>query len=259
MDSPAGLGHNSGNTAPIGDAINQNLALDNMDLKARFDELMGASSRCPAPKDPDTEKAVITFISQLSAFMKVADAKREGAKAPYLDGGRRVDAFFKAMTEPAEEAKKQANKLLTLYQRKVAEEARRKAEEEARKAREEEERRRREAEEAAAKLKTEEDLSSAISAERAAQEAEADRIAAEKAASVNAAELSRARSDYGGVASLRTFWDFDGLDRATLDLEALRPHIPADALEKALRSFIRAGGRDIKGARIYQNTASSVR
>ena len=54
-------------------------------------------------------------------------------------------------------------------------------------------------------------------------------------------------------------WVFDEIDRASLDLEALRFHIPADGLEKAVRSFIKAGGRELRGTRIFETTAATVR
>ena len=44
-------------------------------------------------------------------------------------------------------------------------------------------------------------------------------------ADAKAAELSRTRSDYGSVASLRSHWTGKLEDRATLDLEALRQHL----------------------------------
>jgi hypothetical protein len=52
---------------------------------------------------------------------------------------------------------------------------------------------------------------------------------------------------------------FDEIDREEIDLEVLRFHIPADGLEKAVRSFIKAGGRELRGTRIYETTAAVVR
>jgi hypothetical protein len=82
---------------------------------------------------------------------------------------------------------------------------------------------------------------------------------AARAAVVTAAELSRSRGDYGSVASLRTYWDFADLERAALDLETLRSHLPQDALEKAVRSYVKAGGRELRGVRIFENTQAAVR
>lgn len=102
-------------------------------------------------------------------------------------------------------------------------------------------------------------MDEAIAAEERRKKAQADAEKAKKEAEAKAAELSRQRGDMGSVSSLRTFWDFADLDRNALDLEALRQHLPADALEKALRSFIKAGGRELRGARIFQNTQAAVR
>lgn len=81
----------------------------------------------------------------------------------------------------------------------------------------------------------------------------------DKRADASAAELSRSRGELGSVSSLRTDWVFDSLDRQKLDLETLRAHIPVDALEQAVRSFIRAGGRDLRGVKIFETTTAVVR
>tara|TARA_R110000868_G_scaffold350642_4_gene611924 strand:+ start:639 stop:1226 length:588 start_codon:yes stop_codon:yes gene_type:complete len=82
-------------------------------------------------------------------------------------------------------------------------------------------------------------------------------VAAE--ATAKAADLSRTRGDHGSVSSLRTFWTFSDVERATIDLEVLRHHIPEEALEKAVRSFVKAGGRELAGARIFEDTKTVVR
>lgn len=184
---------------------------------------------------------------------------------------------------------------LTIYERKIEEQERQRRLEAERLAREEAERRRREAEEIErkarqeaaerqrkideerAKAKSIEDLERAereelLAKEKAAQreqevklaadrarQAEADALAREKAATAKAADMSTVRGDYGGHSSLRTEWMGEILDRAALDLEMLRSHIPAEALDQAVRSFIKAGGRKLKGARIYEHTRAVVR
>lgn len=255
----ASIGHNSGDTALVGDALLQKLGFDNIDLEKRFEELTKAAKRCPEPKDDETAKKVTDFIKIIAAFVKVADGKRETAKAPYLDAGRLVDGYFRGMIDPMEAAKRKANALLTTYLREVEAENRRKAEEAARRQREEEARLRAEAEAQAAKVQTEDQLAAAIETERAADVASADRAQAERLAEAKPAEFSRTRGEYGAVSSLRTQWTFDSLDRGALDLEALRPYLPVDGIEKAVRAFIKAGGRSLKGVRIYEGTAATVR
>ena len=89
------------------------------------------------------------------------------------------------------------------------------------------------------------------------------RVAAKRAAeaaAATAADRSRARGDHGGVSSLTTFWDFTITDLDALPLDAvLRPHIPRDAIDKAVRAYVKAGGRELDGARIFENTKSVVR
>jgi hypothetical protein len=127
-----------------------------------------------------------------------------------------------------------------------------KAECERRERQERERQARAEAEAAAQRIRDEQSLARAIAAE-----AELDTAVREAAA--KPAELSRTRGEYGAVASLRTDWTFRDLDRAELDLEMLRQHIPTDGLEKAVRSFIRAGGRTLAGVVIFEETGAVVR
>lgn len=71
-------------------------------------------------------------------------------------------------------------------------------------------------------------------------------------------ELSRLRGDTS-MASLSEYWIGTVEDRAKLDLEALREHIPFAALEAAVQSFVTAGGRQLRGAVIFQDMKSVVR
>ena len=100
-----------------------------------------------------------------------------------------------------------------------------------------------------------------IEAESAAAQAKADAVKARKAAEAKPADLSRIRGDHGSVMSLRSNWVHDegSLDRATLDLEGLREHLPVEALHKAIRSYIKAGGRELDGVRIFEQHKTGVR
>lgn len=229
-------------------------------LTGRRDALLGSFGRCPnVVNDEETAKKVADLIKAIAACIKNAEADRVSRKEPILEAARVTDGVYRAVTDPLAKAKTTVEGRLTLYQREVAAAERRRREAEETAAREEAARRAREAAEAAARLRTEEDLARAISAEELAKRAMADAEWAAKEAAAKPAELSRQRSDLGSVASLRTFWDFADLDRAALDLEALRPHLQMEALERALRSFVKAGGREIRGARIFENTTTSVR
>jgi hypothetical protein len=243
-------------------------------LISRKEELLAAVSRAPLLiGDPETGERMAELQKQLRACFKAADAKRVDYKEPFLTGGRTVDAVARRdVMDPLDKGSVEIGKRLTVWQRKVAEEERLRREAEAKRIAEEAAAREAEAQRLAAEARereadatTEEELEAAIETEqKAAQLAEQadqvrnDLVAADRYAAAKPAELSRTRTDLGAVASLRTFWDFADLDRATLDLELLRAHIPLDCLEKAVRSYVRAGGRECRGVRIFENTATRV-
>ena len=229
-------------------------------LLKRRDELVAAFARVPAEVADDvTAGRAADFIKQIAAASKNAESTRIAEKEPHLAASRVVDGFFKAITDPLAEIKKKVEARLTAYQRKKADDERRRREEEARLAREAAELASREAAQRANAVNTETDLALAIDAEETAARAANDAALAKADADAKPAELSRTRSDFGSVASLRTTWTFDGLDRSKIDLEALRQHIPEEALEKAVRAFIKAGGRELAGVRIFEHQSTVVR
>ncbi len=252
---------NIGHNKPPGDVLTERLTSDHHDLLKRAADLLAAVDRVPDVIETDESAGkVADFIKQLQACIKNAEATRVEEKEPYLEGSRRVDAFFKVQVgEPIAKAKAMVNQRLTVYQRKVAAEEKARREEEERLAREEANRLRREAEEKAAALREEHDLQSAITAEEEAKVAEAAAAKAEKIAAEKPADMSRSRGQFGSVASLKTVWSFTDLDRSNLDLEALRSHLPLSGLQQAVRSYVKAGGRELNGVKIFEDTVSTVR
>lgn len=249
---------------------------DFQQLITRKAELLGSVGRAPLViGDSETCDRMAELQKQIRACHKAAEAKRVDYKEPFLTGGRTVDAVAKReITDPLDKASVEIGKRLTIWQRKVAEEERQRREAEAQAAAAEAARLEAEAQrlaaeaaerEADATTETEIDAAIAITEHSTAvfgqaEQAQNDLVAVARLADAKPAELSRTRTVLGAVASLRTFWDIDTetLDRATLDLDTLRPYIPQDCLEKALRAYVRAGGRDIKGCRIFENTATRV-
>jgi DNA repair exonuclease SbcCD ATPase subunit len=125
---------------------------------------------------------------------------------------------------------------------------------------------------AAARKKSEEEAAASVVAEKAEDRAEKtekelDRAAAierqagkiERTVSEKPAALARTRGDYGSVSTLQTRWVGELTSRADLDLNAIRAFIPEDALVSAINAFVRAGGRSLKGARIFEDTNVQVR
>jgi hypothetical protein len=242
-----------------GDALRDRLLDLNAALLRRRDELLMAGERVPNIDSDELAAKVSDFIKQVMAASKAAEGARIAEKEPYLQGGRETDGFFRQISDPLEKLKRYTEQKLTIYLRGKAERERREREERERLAREEETHRRREAEEAERILRDEKSLKEAIDADKRAKEAEADRITAEKAAQAKAADLSRTRGEYGAVSSLRTLWTFSDLDRATIDLEALRFHLPMDGIERGVRALIKAGGRELRGVKIFETTDAVVR
>lgn len=235
---------------------------DNTTLIARKDELLAAFERAPEEvADDETCGKMQDFMKQVDAAKKHAEKLRVDAKEPHLNAGRIVDGFYKTVTDPLDKVKKALTARVTVFLRKKEDDERRRRQEEERLAREAAEKARIEAEERAAALAKEDDLDAAVAAEEAAKRAAEDAAKAAKEAEAKAAELSRTRGELGSVGSLRTAWVHDekSLSRASIDLEALRQHIPEDALHKAVRSYIRAGGRSLAGVRIFEDRVAVVR
>ena len=246
-----------GDNQPPVDAnpIQDRLAEDHVDLVARRDELLASAARTPETvEDEETNKRFATLAKLLAALVKKTETGRVGEKEFFLEGGRQVDGWFRQITEPVKKAKALIETRQTEWQRKVAAEERRRRQEEERLAREEADRLAREAAAKGMAARDAKTLDDAVAAEAAAKQAAADAEVAAKAAAAKPADLSRTRSDEGAVASLKTWWDFRDIDRSRLDLEALRQHLPTDALEKAVRSFVKVGGRELDGVVIFENS-----
>lgn len=171
-----------------------------------------------------------------------------------MAAARTVDGFFRGITDPLDQLKTRVSRRLTAYLTAKATRERQAREEEARKLREEAER------QAAAAAVVEDaapEAAAVVMEQAIATEAQAEQAA--RAAQAKPAELSRTRGEVGSVASLRTRWVGEVTDRATLDLEALRPYLPLAALQTALNGAIKAGAREIRGATIYQESSAAVR
>lgn len=251
----------SNNPPPDANPLRDRLMEAAAALRKRAAELLSAEARLPVIDSDEAAGKVGDYVKIVAAAIKTADSDREREKEPYLAGGRTVDGFYKKeIIDPLDALKRRVSAKITAYlrEKEAAERARREAEERA--AREAEAAAKREAAAKADIFTDDASLTAALAAEDRARQAEADRIAAEKAAQAKPAELSRTRGDLGALSSLRTFWSFDPatLNRNAIDLEALRPHLPIAALEAAIRSYIKAGGRDLRGVRIFEDKQARV-
>jgi hypothetical protein len=245
---------------PSPDAIRDYLTETESELSQRQQALLAAAARVPAIiDDADTAGRAGDFIKQLTGHAKKLDTARISSKEGFLEGGRSVDGWFKNLSQPLLETKKEVENRLNVHLRAVAAAEKERRLQEERLAREAEAEARRVAEEAAERITTEEDMVTAIAAADEAQTAVSDALAAQQEANAKAADMSRVTGEYGSVASLRTTWEFEVTDFDTLDLETLRPFLHPTDVEKAVRGYVKSGGRSLAGASIFEQTKTVVR
>jgi hypothetical protein len=250
----AGIGHNM----PPNDVqlLNHDLETKADKLIERQTQLLAAVNRIPATCEDDVIAGKIgDLIKQIGACTKSLNGMRVSEKEPYLTLGRTVDGFFNRFIDDLDNAKSRAARPLENYLRKKEDEKRAAAAEAARVERERAEQMAREAQELeAARMHT-----AAQSTMNEAVRAEEQAVASEKIAESKPADLARTRGDYGSVSTLRTTWAGEILDRNALDLKLLMPYISEDVLQKALNAFVKAGGRSMAGAKIFEKSTATVR
>lgn len=247
--APAGIGHNR---PPLRDI----LAESHVDLIRRVAQLNAAFDRAPETvTDDDTQGKMGDYIKSIGACIRALDTAREAEKRPFLDAGREVDGFFKQFTDALGKIKAATERRVTTYlTEKAAAERRRRAEEE-RAAREAADRAlalAQEAEAANRKADAEAALERAAIAETAA-------VRAEAAVYAKPAEMARTRGEMGSVSTLRTTWEMEIQDASKIPLDTIRAFLPRDAIEKAVKGWVRAGGRELPGVRIFEQSTAIVR
>lgn len=236
------IGHNSGAAAPTGlEAIVEQMSdlahnvptwqrARHKALVERIDALLAAAERAPktVTTEEDSQK-LSDFRKQLISAQKAADAVRLEDRKLMNTLGDTVHAFWTRRTGRIDEALVPVTKAIKGYMDKL---------------------------EADAKKAQEKELQK--------QQAAADKAIAKGkepppvVAPVEPVKVT-VTGDYGATTGLRKFWDFKDVNRAEIDLEALRPYLTQDAIESALRQYIKAGSRTIKGAVIFENSRVTTR
>lgn len=238
-----------------------------------------------------------TLVDELERLkIKVNVARKAYADRKKAAEEARREEAARIAREAAAEARRKADEEAA-ERRRIEAEAQRKADEEAAARRAEAAEAQRKATEAAKELADEEAFKKAEAAQKVADKVqrqsetaarlaqkEADRVAranaaarkvtdkeadraeraaikADRATGAKAAELGKSRGEHGGQTSLKEYPEYTALDRATLDLEALRYHLADEAIDKALRSYMAAnkdgvkdGTAQIEGVRMYMDT-----
>jgi hypothetical protein len=230
-------------------------------LIGRFKELVASAERAPLKcEDEDTAGKLSDLILQLNANSKSLDTKRTEEKAPFLARGNAVQSFFARYTDAISPHVLRLKTVLGEYLKA-------KAAKEAREAAALAEQQRLEAERQSAKAQELEQQGrhqEAAAAIDRAVIAEEGAITAAKVATARPAALASARGTSGGRGGLTTRWTGTIIDRAQLDLEALRPYFGQDELQKAVNAFVKVNckgntGATLKGADIKQETSAIVR
>lgn len=250
-DAP-GLGHNQ--PPPLRDILAENHA----GLAGDVETIAERANKAPREiKSEDDLDAVGTLVKDAGTLARRVESIRTAEKAPHLQAGREVDAFFGAFTDRLERIQKVFQGIANEYVRRKREEERRRRGEEARKAREEEERQRKIAE-----AEAERNRPTAAEKHEAKAEAAAERAAtAEAAAQATPAEMTRTRTSSGTLATARSEWAFEITDYSAIPLNELRPYLVRADVEKAIRSFVRVNkdAVPLAGVRIFEDVKASFR
>ena len=251
QQEPAGIGDNLPPDPMDPEQIASRLDEAHAKIFARAEELKASVGRMPAEIEDEAMAAKFTDTgAMVNACRKAAEAARVAEKAPFLDGSRQIEAHFRTPLALLDTLKKSISGKLTNFQIKKEREERRRLEAEQKAAEEE-------AKKKEAGAEDEVDLEEAVAAEDTAN-------VKAKEAQASTADLSRSRGQYGSVASLRKLWTFAVVDHSKIPMERLRPYFSDEAIDKAIRSLIRAEvaptGKavDLPGVKIFQEAKTAV-
>ncbi len=190
-----------------------------------------------------------TIAGKLITFTKELETARKKEKEPYLRDGRAVDSFFAEVTADCETWKNTLERRQKAFAKKKEDDAKAEAARLEREALERAEQEMRAAERLQDQGRTDEAMEALTAASRA------EEAAHEAAAVQNAkpAELVRSRAASGAMTSAKVEWTFEIEDIGKVPLEALRPYLSTDTIEKAIKAAVRGGCRQLAGVRIYED------
>jgi regulator of protease activity HflC (stomatin/prohibitin superfamily) len=209
------------------------------------DEQEAAAAEVPPVIEDDDDLAIVNRMAvTLRKAEKRLDMTRDETKRPYLDASNVVQGFFKPLMTRLDAVRASVEQRGTRYLAKKAEAERKRQAAEAERLRAEAARKQAEAEaavniahKAAAGFDAQTRLDEAADAEAIATQAKP-------------ADLARTKSDEG-TATLEDRWAFDVESYSSVDLEALRLFFGPKDVSEAIARFVKAGGRELRGVRIY--------
>ena len=223
-----------------------------IDRHAALKAKLAGITKIESDDDLETARAAVSDSTKL---LGEAERARVAEKAPYAKAATDIDGLFnKELRDTLDGPKKTVADLVAnfLNERRLAQIA---------------EQRRLEAEAAAAAQKLQEEAQ-ALEAEGRHREADTKLDAAvhqENLASQAAAQLERPASEAsrvytgGGTVSARTVKAIQSIDRASLDLNELRPFFKQEHLEDAVKAFMKTGRTDLKGAVFFDKPTATIR
>lgn len=224
-------------------------------LFAALDELKELANGAPKEIADDKQAAAVAELAaDGNAIWKKLDAARVAEKAPFLKGQREVDGTFREPLELADAIDKRLMKRVTVYNNAKAARARQAQLELEATARKIAEDARLAAEDAMKAGRTEDAMADLADASHA--EDRADDIAQ---AAPSIADQTRIQTDSGLTIGTRAEWTFEITDYDAIPLDKLRQLIKRDAIEAALRQFVKNGNREIAGVRIYEDHKATRR
>lgn len=247
--TPPPIGHNR---PPITAVLSETQAALLGEVEALAKQAGEAPTEVKSADDLDTVGKLVRSSVDL---WKRTEAARETEKAPYWDAGKEVDAFFKTPLERLDRIKKVFTDRASIYQRKVADDAREKALAEARRLRDEELKSLE-----SARIARESNLAGNAEVHtQKADEAREAAVVAESVASAPVRDVARTVTSSGILASAKASWVFEVTDWTKIPLEKLRPYLKHDAIEAAIKAAVKIGERDLAGVRIFEQSTATFK
>lgn len=219
-------------------------------------------------QDDDEKGAgqITEAVKSFSHIKREVESAHKAAKAPYLECGKACDAWKReqealidALRKPYEDSlksflsRKEDRARIALAEREAA--ARAEAMALAEQARMEAESLVAEAADSHSIPDTANELLTAA----IHKEQEANMLQSH-AEMVKSNDLAKVRAAHGAAsASQSTVWSGEVESYITIDLEPLRPYLSRDAIDKAVKAYAKDGGRELRGAKIFQTTKLNVR
>jgi hypothetical protein len=232
------------------------LKIDFAHVEKAVADLVTESAGIPPVIEDEEDLALATELAgKLTRAAKRCEAIRKEQNQPHQDAEKVINGLFKHdLTVRLDTEKAKLEKISGAYLKKKAAREQKVRDEQAAEAR-------KKADAAAATLA--ETVKSgdvpAVSAAVTQSNTLASFAARATAAAAAPTSAMASTTTEAGNATLVDNWTFDELDINTVDLAALRPFLPQTAIEQALRAFIKAGRREIAGARIFNDNKARFR